>query len=272
LLFLQLDVQDDADDPSVFRGFFEVDLMDPDNDGKLTFAEMSSSGTEFGDIIHALLGAEAHVNLELIASFGGNTAFPRVLANFHLDWMFDTDNGAGDPEIAITDIYLDLGTFISDFLGPILEKIQEITEPVQPIIDIVTAPIPIISDLAGEPITLLNLAEIFGLLEPSTVDFIEGVLQVITLINSLEGLGEGTILIPFGSFSLLEDENGERKNIAALQEVGQRTMDEIACAPARPDRDEFALRHPASGWSDAGSLDNFRYRSGIIRRSCSTCS
>ena len=48
-----------------------------------------------------------------------------MLADFHLDWVFDLDHGAGTPEISVTDIYLDLGTFISDFLAPILEKIQD---------------------------------------------------------------------------------------------------------------------------------------------------
>src|SRR5262249_55423648 len=158
---------------------FEVDLMDPDHDGKLTFAELTSSGTQFTDIVHANLGAEAHINLDLVASFGGDTAFPHVLASFHLDWVFDLDHGAGTPQISVTAIYLDLGSFISDFLGPILDKIQDVTEPLQPILDLVTARIPILSDLAGETITLLTLAEIFGLLEPSTVDFINDVIQVI---------------------------------------------------------------------------------------------
>ena len=260
LLFLQLDVTDDADSPSFFEGAFEVDLKDPNHDGKLTTAELFSSGTQFDDILHAVLGAEADVNLDLAASFGGNTAFPRVLAKFHLGWRFDTDNGAGDPEIAFTDIYLDLGTFISDFLGPILSEIRKVTEPLQPIIDVVTARIPVISDLAGETITLLDLAEVFGLLEPSTVDFIEGVIQVIELINDLEGLGEGTILIPFGSFSLLDNGNGERTNIQALQEAASRTMDDIAAAAAASTGPGASSTYTsaASGFvSDAGSLSNF---------------
>ena len=161
MLFLQLDVTDNAEDPSLFRGFFDVDLMDPNHDGKLTFAEITSSGTQFSDIIHANLGAEAHINLDLAASFGGNTAFPRVLAAVpsRLDvrhWIM----APARRKFRSTDIYLDLGTFISDFLGPILDKIQEVTEPIQPIIDLVTARIPILSDLAGEDITLLNLAQI----------------------------------------------------------------------------------------------------------------
>ena len=260
LLFLQLDVTDNAENPSIFRGFFEVDLMDPNDDGKLTFSEITSSGTQLSDIVHANLGAEAHITLDLIASFGGNTAFPRVLAQFHLDWVFDLDNGAGTPQIALTDIYLDLGSFISDFLGPILEKIQEVTEPLQPILDLVTARIPILSDLAGETITLLTLAEIFGLLEPSTVEFITDVIQVITLINSLEGLGEGQILIPFGAFNLTADNNGEMKNISALEDLAERTLDDIATAAAAatgPGTSSSYSNAAAGFVGDAGSLHNF---------------
>lgn len=260
LLFLQLDVMDDSDSPSFFEGAFEVDLADPNHDNKLTMAELFSSGTRFKDIIHAVLGAEADVNLNLIASFGGNTAFPRVLADFHLGWTFDTNNGAGDPQISFTNIRLDLGTFISDFLGPILKEIRKVTEPVQPIIDIVTARLPVISDLAGQKITLLDLAELFGLLEPSTVDFIQGVLDVVSLINKLEGLGEGTILIPFGSFNLLEGSDGRRTNIQALENIASRTMDEIAAAAAAATASGASSTYTSavSGFvSDVGSLSNF---------------
>jgi len=260
LLFLQLDVMDDTNSPSFFEGAFEVDLADPNHDNKLTMAELFSSGTRFKDIIHAVLGAEADVNLNLIASFGGNTAFPRVLADFHLGWTFDTNQGAGDPQIAFTNIRLDLGTFISDFLGPILKEIRKVTEPVQPIIDIVTARLPVISDLAGQTITLLDLAEVFGLLEPSTVDFIQGVLDVVKLINKLEGLGEGTILIPFGSFNLLEGSDGRRTNIQALENIAGRTMDDIATMAAAATSSGASSTYTSavsSFASDVGSLKNF---------------
>ncbi|HEY9171448.1 MAG TPA: Calx-beta domain-containing protein [Verrucomicrobiae bacterium] len=261
LLFLQLDVMDSPTAPSFFEGFFRVDIKDPNHDGKLTVAELFSSGTRFNDILHAVLGAEANVNLKLIASFGGNTAFPRVLADFHLGWTANTDQGSSSPQIDFTNIQLDLGTFISDFLGPILKEIRKITEPIQPIIDIVTMRLPILSDLAGEKITLLDLAEVFGLLEPSTVDFIEGVIQVISLINKLDGLGEGTILIPFGAFRLLEGSDGRRTNIQALQNAASRTMNDIAAAAqaATGPGASSSYTSKVSGFaSDVGSLSNFK--------------
>jgi Ca2+-binding RTX toxin-like protein len=260
LLFLQLDVSDSQDEPSHVSGQFVVDLRDPSGDGKLTFAEMSSSGTALSDIIDFDLEADIAVNLDLVASFGGNTAFPRVLAEFHLAWEWSLDRGAGDLQLAFTDIYLDLGSFISDFLSPVLEKIRAVTEPLDPIIEIVTTPIPVISDLAGEEVTFLDLAEVFGLLEPSTVRFIENVLDVVQLVNDLEGIGEGSVLIPFGSFALGEDEAGARTNIVPIENLAARTLADIQSAidnSTGPGTSE-SYRSATSGFvSDIGSLDNF---------------
>ncbi len=260
LAFLQLDVADNPDDPSHFTGQFVVDLRDPNGDGKLTFAEMTSSGTTFKDIVDANLEAVADINLDLAASFGGNTSFPRVVAEFHLDWAWDLQNGAGAPTVAFTNVALDLGTFISDFMGPILEQIRKVTEPLQPIVDIVTARLPVLSDLAGETITLLDLAAAFGLLEPSTVKFIDSVIQVINIINELDGIGEGSILIPFGSFTLNDDGTGNRNKIQVIQEVAAQTADELnnAINNAGGPGASSTYKSKTSGFvGDVNSLDNF---------------
>ncbi|MCS7090886.1 MAG: Calx-beta domain-containing protein [Verrucomicrobiota bacterium] len=260
LFFLQLDVLDDAQQPSFFEGYFRVDLKDPNQDGKLTAAELFSSGTRFGDILSAVLGAEARVNLDLIASFGGNTAFPRVLADFTLTWRADTNQGATLPQIDFTNLRLDLGTFVSDFLGPVLREIRKVTEPIQPILDIVTMRLPILSDLAGRKITILDMAEAFGLLEPSTRDFIENVIHVVKLINDLDGIGEGSILIPFGSFRLLEGADGRRTQVQALQTVASRTLSDIAAAAeaATSSGASSSYTSKVAGFTrDVGSLDNF---------------
>jgi Ca2+-binding RTX toxin-like protein len=206
LFFLQLDVMDDPDAPSHFTGGFYVDLMDPNGDGMLTFSELTSA--DFEDIVHGELAADAQLNLDLAASFGGNTAFPRILADFHLGWSWSLSDGASDPVIEFNNLRLDLGTFISDVLGPILEEVQKITEPLQPIIDIVTFELPILSQLAGKPITLLDLAEAFGYLDPETREFIEDVIAVIELINDIP-TGNGSIYIPLGAFSMITGEDGE---------------------------------------------------------------
>ena len=60
--------------------------------------------------------------------------------------------------VEFENVGLDMGTFISEYVKPIVEEVQKITAPIQPLIDVVTTPIPVISDLAGSPITLLDIA------------------------------------------------------------------------------------------------------------------
>src|SRR5690606_10092053 len=120
---------------------------------------------------------------------------------------WDLEDGVGEPVVMFSNVALDLGTFISEFLGPILTEIRKVTEPLDPSIEIVQARLPVLSDLAGQTVTLLDLAAAFGLLEPSTVEFIESVIQVIDIINSLP-TGTGTVLVPFGAFTLGLDSSG----------------------------------------------------------------
>ena len=218
LFFLQLDVSDDSDgvdangnprNPSSFEGFFSVNLKDPVGSGnKLTFADMSSSGFSFGDFIDAELGAKAEVNLDFILSFDGSKEFPRLLGEFDLDWEWTVGGDEdGSLYIAFNNIQLDIGSFISDFIQPVLTEIKKITDPFMPVVDIFTTAIPIISDLAGEPITLLDLAEIFGYVAPSTKDFLEALVTIVNLVNSTV-VNDGSILIPIGSFTLVADSSG----------------------------------------------------------------
>jgi hypothetical protein len=200
LFFLQLAVEDLG---SAFRGGFEIDITDPNNDGKLTFAELSSPGLDFGKVFKPRLGAVANVDLHAAISFGGNANFPRVLANFHLDWAWDLEKGQTGPTINIDEVYLDLGSYISDFLGPVLGKIREFTEPADPILDMVTTPLPIISDLLGEPITFLDLAEAFGYLDPGTRKFIEVVGQVVDVVQLVGNFDGKSLLIPMGAFEMI---------------------------------------------------------------------
>ena len=218
LLFLQLDVSDDSDgtdalgnprNPSSFAGYFSINIKDPLGSGnRLTFADLLSSGVAFDDVIEAELGAIAELNLDFAVSFAGDARFPRLIGEFDLDWNWTLGGeGAGDLEFGFNNIQIDIGSFISEFIQPILKEIQKVTEPIQPLIDVITTPIPIISDLFGEPITMLDLAEMSGYLSPSTVEFIKAIAKIIDLVNNTS-FSNGSILIPLGSFNLDLDSSG----------------------------------------------------------------
>ncbi len=225
LFFLQLDVSDETNGvdaqgherhSSSFGGFFSVNLKDPIGSGnKLTFADMRSPGFSLDRFIEARLGAEAGVHLDLVVSFGGDAQFPRLLVEFDLEWMWTLGGHSdGDLHIGFHNVQLDVGSFIGQFIAPILEQIKKVTGPIQPLVDVLTAPIPILSDLAGEPINMVRLAEIYGELTPGTRKFIEAIGKIITLVNETNVASNGSILIPLGGLNMQRNPFGQIQRMA----------------------------------------------------------
>ena len=217
LFFLQLDVSDESDghdaeghprDTSILEGYFVVDIKDPvGNDGKLTASDLQRPGLSLGDVVSAKLGIKAAIHLDLAVSFGGSAQFPRILAEFDLVWSWELGHAATAPVIGINHVQLDVGTFIGQVLAPILQEIKKVTGPLQPVVDAIQAPIPILSDLAGRPFNMLDLAELFGYLTPSSRKFIEAIATIIDVANNTPVVGD-TILIPLGNIAITQDARG----------------------------------------------------------------
>ena len=229
LAFLQLDVTDNAADPTHFTGTFTANVSDPNGDGRLTLTELAS-GPSFSQIVQGRLTAEAEVNLDLVASFGGSANFPSIAADFQLDWNFNSaDTGApaasfGDqPQIRFENVQLDVGSFFSRFATPILGKVQTVLKPIQPVIDILTTPLPVISDLLGEETTMVDLIEL--LYPDSELGFIEALAQTIDVINSIPT--GSAIMLNLGRFEI----GGDLRNpavtplVAAAQPATQQQIE-----------------------------------------------
>jgi Ca2+-binding RTX toxin-like protein/outer membrane protein OmpA-like peptidoglycan-associated protein len=213
---------DDNDGNTHLTATIAVDLNNKKNaaDERLGLSELGNLGFD------VLIAADASVELAMTLGLTGDQgSFPELQANFFLDWAIDGNpNVDGSQPISLfnppegfsfgrsiqdglkfvgfKDVGLDLGTYISNVVKPILEKIQDITEPVQPIIDIVTTPLPILSDL-GLDITLLDIAKMTGLVNPALITAIETIADVITLIDSID-VSEGSLIIPIGDFTIYE--------------------------------------------------------------------
>lgn len=231
LLFLQLDIAEapqdldnlDGDnnpatgvDATHFHAAFSVDLMKGEDASaeRLAFSDLGSLDFDID------LATDAAVNLdltlkfneELIGSSPLSAVLPEVKAHFALLWNWSLDDAEsgeidlsqGLKYVAFENVRLDLGKFLGETIGPVVEKIQEVTEPFQPIIDIVTARIPVLSDLAGETITLVDIAAAFGEFNP---DLIYAVADLISLVNSIPA-SPGSLSLPFGSFVLIDERGG----------------------------------------------------------------
>ena len=157
------------------------------------------------------LSGLADANLQLQGGFGNTTLFPSISADFHLDWSFDTNSPIQSPSVSFDNVGLDLGSFVSNLLAPILSDIQSVvnTQPLLDIQKILGTPIPGLSDLSkllGQGnITLMSLIQVvasqtgYGPL----ADLIAKISQVVSDVQNLQ-IGPN-IILPLGGFDLNSD-------------------------------------------------------------------
>ncbi len=194
-----------------------INLPD-DGDGKLSLTDLSNL-----DPVELIPVLEANVDLywhiETAPDFGGasgdNGALPRLLADLNIvaTACLGAPSGSCDPtdgfdfdipEFGFDNVQLDIGSFIGEFLGPVLGEVQNFTKPLQPVIDVVSAPIPGISQLAelvgADPVTLLSL---FEAISGNDLTLVKTLLKVITFVNALEALDTGGLgPIDIGEFDI----------------------------------------------------------------------
>ncbi len=210
LFFLQLQAKDAklrADNTvgsggefSYFNGKFAVGIADPGlslkNDGRLTFPELFKKGTV--PVLSANLSAVADINLALDLSVQGSKVLPRILADFNLDWSWTAGQPVKAPKVGFNNVGLDLGSFISDFLGPIAKQINDAIKPFDPVLDALQTRIPVLSELMGRDYTLIDLAATFGKVDRRFVDAVIQVRGLVADIAAAAAAGE-SIVIPMGS-------------------------------------------------------------------------
>lgn len=112
------------------------------------------------------VGGVAKLDLHVKAAdgmFGYDDLFPSISTDLVLNW--DLESGAS-PTADLTNIKVELGSYLGDMLEPIVDFVQPVLEPLQPIIEILKEPVPVISDLSniagGNDITYLELAGAVG--------------------------------------------------------------------------------------------------------------
>ncbi|MBC2714899.1 MAG: calcium-binding protein [Desulfobacteraceae bacterium] len=240
---------DTAEDDTRLTAIFQVDLYNADDtatekDERLGFSELGKLRVDVD------LAAEAEVNLGLVAKFNEDiipdavaALLPEVGAQFVLDWETgDLTDGFEMSEwlelVEFRHVSIDMGSFLGDFLGPVVEKIQEITDPLQPIIDVLTARIPVVSDLAGRTITLVDIAGLTGYVEPA---MIYAIADIISLVNSIPA-EPGSLMLPLGGFGI----------------VSPGTPDELKLNLTLPDFDLGSDTSGVGGFSLQDALGGFQ--------------
>lgn len=185
-----------------------IDLPD-DGDGKLGLSDLANVDPK--EFLPVLTGTvDLYWRIATAPDFGGadtdSGAMPTLRGTLNVTATVTLSVDGLDfsgMAFGFDDIALDLGTFIDDFLGPILKEVQNFTKPLQPVIDLVSTPIPGISQLAelvgADPITMLSL---FEAISGNDLTLIKTLLKVITFVNSLPTEGSVVGDINIGNFTI----------------------------------------------------------------------
>ena len=158
------------------------------------------------------IGASANVDLRLRTGFRGQDAgFPSVVGAFHfrfdtgspVDTSTDETTDAGwIEELRFDNLYLDAGSFLSQYLQPIAKEIKRLTGPLQPVIQTLRSPIPVVSDIAEavglDPITFIDLMEAAT---GADLSLVESVMAFIDFARRIGGTNQ-SLLIPLGGGGL----------------------------------------------------------------------
>ena len=190
----------------------DIGPNDTSTTGTLLFSQFGG-----GKVVRAYLATTLTVDLNIDTGFGFgsvSSAAPSVTTELEFVYSYDKAfigtlpsgivSGVVTP-LTFVDVTLDLGSFLTKFLKPILDDLHKVTGPIQPFLDFLTAPIPGVSQIIGDT-SLLDIAQTIG--TPGikeAVKFIRILDDITTLINTLDALansGSGNIGLNFGTFVL----------------------------------------------------------------------
>ena len=196
-------------------------------DGRLTLSELISQPIRetlvFDVTGGAILRAHGLVNLGGLDSASSGFSLSNALPAIELDVVVDFEIGynsktgldIGSPEVALANIQLDLGDFISGFAGDILSTVKEVLDPLDWLIapedGLLNLRLPLISDLLGEAVRIRDLISLYdpvnGPKVEAFLDFVEGLYFLIDLVEgAAKEAGDG-LYLNFGDLILFDSDD-----------------------------------------------------------------
>ena len=238
LLFFKLTAVDTDRQPSVAEfqpsgvfGFLDLNISGDVVTGRLTFNHLLS--TPFEDLFDVNMGVDAELNIEFTLELDGVDGLPKLKADFVLDWGWSLDSGSQTPEIGLQNLRLEIGSFVSEVLKPISDKIHDILGPVKPVIDVLLTPIPGLDILLDEPnlLGLINfVAKLTGNPEipPAFIHAAKNMIDLAEQVNAMLGTN-GDILL--GNIAGLGTPNASATQaVGSIPQELQSFLDSVANA------------------------------------------
>jgi hypothetical protein len=179
------------------------------------------------------ISGTATANLRLALGFGNDfpelnsaSPLPSISTDFHLIWTFDPNNpGSHAPTVSFDNTQFHFGSFLGQVLAPIMSKVEDVTQPIEPVIKVLKTPIPGINDLSeflgqGEftiETVLDDVLKVFGL--GPVADVLDAFTTIINGVNQFGTDGSNDVFLQLGGFDLSSAANGDLRNDPAAHDV-----------------------------------------------------
>jgi hypothetical protein len=251
--FLQATVQDGPSDPntpqlaSSFNPTFTVNIG-TDPTGVLALTKPNLQG-------------EAKINLFLTLGFTADQnqvmtpEFPQLDVDLRVDWSFNSADTqkfpfGSVPMVTFKNVALDLGSFFTQVITPIINDLKQFTGPLEPLAQLLLQPVPVLNDInvfANNPLGVdpahgVDVAFLLGTLAGTDPTTLEDIAQAIDYVNNptndphklvLPSVGQN-LLVPLGQFSLMDpramDASNDPMNDDQIDSSSEQPADAIGKA------------------------------------------
>ena len=168
----------------IFTMPFSTVLTDPNSSGsglqELTLAEINSMiPSSLFQTTLSIPTVALNIDMQLKVAGGGiAAALPSIGNTMSITWT----PGQGSPQLSYNNFYIDLGSFISDYMGSIAPQLTPITNGIQPILNALNTQTPVLGDIIGGDTSLLGLASRFG---GANLGFVQALDAIVSMLGDV---------------------------------------------------------------------------------------
>jgi hypothetical protein len=169
----KLDVQNNG---TQFNGKFSLDLQDTDANNTITASEIS-----------AALDGSANIGLKAKTTLGSST----VLPSFNFDFNAGVSNvfTAAQPKVAFNNVNIGLGSFTQQFAKPVLDSVNSVISPIQPLLDGLTSNIDFLTNDLPSGLGLAGVLDVETVATPREVTLLD-IFKLIDAVKPIPGLNQ----------------------------------------------------------------------------------
>ena len=261
-----------------FKGTVAIDLQDVNSDNLLTESEFEGAIA----LAQAKFTGNAALNLDLTFDATSIT-FPTLKSNLLVNWDFnsaDLSNPVlGDrPSVQFSNLQVDLSTFFTRFVTPIINQINTAIDPIRPILNLFDQRIPFLSDnptlrqqfdipdpITGQGDGVVTLLEFVtrsspvGTLPPA-LKFLSAAKELQNLLLAIPNNIPNNIAITLGDFRV-EDDGTDARSLLQISDLNptifrnlqslQVNLNSISNPTVRQNIQAFFNLAQSSNFSDA---------------------